>query len=105
MSGNLMRQLKLLVATLAIATFQTDAGSFDWYYDVPSNDEIARTQAQRLALLSFQCCNDQSGHRTKARSQLISCLLQTGGTYNRIPDSYGDSVRFRSADRTGDCGR
>src|ERR1700746_2303537 len=48
MSGNLMRQLNLVVATLAIATFQTDAGSFDWYYDVPSNDEIARTQAQML---------------------------------------------------------
>jgi hypothetical protein len=43
-----MRQLNVIVAALAIATFQTHAGSYDLFCDVPSNDEIARKQAQML---------------------------------------------------------
>lgn len=43
-----MRQLNVIVAALAIAAFQTLAGSFDWHCDVPGTDEIARTQAQML---------------------------------------------------------
>jgi hypothetical protein len=43
-----MRQLNLIVAALTAVTFQTDAGSFDWVFDVANNDEIARRQTQFL---------------------------------------------------------
>lgn len=43
-----MRQLSVIVAALAAATFETHAGNLDWVFDVPNNDEIARGQAQFL---------------------------------------------------------
>lgn len=43
-----MRQLNVTLATLAVAAFQAHAGNFDWFSDVPGNDEIARGQAQML---------------------------------------------------------
>src|SRR5215469_9592706 len=43
-----MRPLNVIVAALAIAAFQTHAGSYDWHCDVPGTDEIARAQAQML---------------------------------------------------------
>ena len=43
-----MRQRVLILAALAVATFQTYAGSLDWLFDVANNDEIARSEAQSL---------------------------------------------------------
>ena len=43
-----MRQLNVIVAALAVATFQTPAESLDWLYDLPNNDDFARRQAQLL---------------------------------------------------------
>jgi hypothetical protein len=43
-----MRQLTIIVTALAVATFQTYAGSLDWIFDVVNNDNIARRQAQFL---------------------------------------------------------
>ena len=41
-----MRQLTVIVTALTVATFQTHAGSLDWFFDVGNNDEIARGQAR-----------------------------------------------------------
>ena len=43
-----MRQLAFILIALTIATFQTPAGSVDWLFDVGSNHQIAREQAQFL---------------------------------------------------------
>ena len=43
-----MRQLSVILIMLAVAAFQTRAGSLDWLFDVTENDEIARKQAQFL---------------------------------------------------------
>lgn len=43
-----MRQLTVILTALAVATFQTHAGSLDWLFDVVNNDNIAREQAQFL---------------------------------------------------------
>ena len=43
-----MRQLAFILIALTIATFQTPAGSVDWLFDVGSNYQIAREQAQFL---------------------------------------------------------
>ena len=43
-----MRQLIVILTALTVATFQTYAGSLDWIFDVPNNDQIARREAQSL---------------------------------------------------------
>ena len=43
-----MRQFSVILTMLAVAAFQTRAGSLDWLFDVAKNDEIARKQAQFL---------------------------------------------------------
>jgi hypothetical protein len=43
-----MRQLIVTLTALAIAAFQTHAGSLDSLFDVANNDDTARTQAQFL---------------------------------------------------------
>ena len=43
-----MRQLSVVLTALTVATFQMHAGSFNWFFDVGGNDEIARSQAQFL---------------------------------------------------------
>ena len=43
-----MRQLSVIMAALAAATFGTHAGTLDWVFDVGNNDEIARGQARLL---------------------------------------------------------
>jgi len=43
-----MRQLTVILIALTVGTFQTHAGSLEWLFDVPNNDEIARRQAQSL---------------------------------------------------------
>jgi hypothetical protein len=43
-----MRQLIVTLTALMVTTFQTDAGSFDWLFDIANNDNIARTEAQFL---------------------------------------------------------
>jgi hypothetical protein len=46
--ATLMRQLTVILTALTVATFQTHAGSLDWLFDFPNNDNIARKQAQLL---------------------------------------------------------
>ena len=41
-----MRQLTVILTALALAAFQTHAESLDWLFDVASNDNMARTEAQ-----------------------------------------------------------
>src|SRR5256885_4185357 len=43
-----MRQLTIMLTALTVATFQTDAGIFDWLFDAANNDDTARRQAQSL---------------------------------------------------------
>ena len=43
-----MRQLIVILTALTVATFQTHAGSLDWFFDVGNNDDTARRQAQFL---------------------------------------------------------
>ena len=43
-----MRRLNVIVAALAAATFETHAGTLDWFFDIGNNDGIARGQAQSL---------------------------------------------------------
>ena len=43
-----MLQLAFILIALTIATFQTPAGSVDWLFDIGSNHQIAREQAQFL---------------------------------------------------------
>src|SRR5438552_16520726 len=43
-----MRQLTVILIALTVATFQTHAGSFDWFFDVGNNDAFARGQARFL---------------------------------------------------------
>lgn len=43
-----MRQLTVILAALAVATFQMQAGSLDWIFEAGSNDHIARGQAKFL---------------------------------------------------------
>ncbi len=42
-----MRQLTIILTALTVATFETDAGIFDWLFDSANND-TARRQAQSL---------------------------------------------------------
>src|SRR5215469_8322282 len=46
--GTGMRQLSVIIAALATATFGTHAGTLDLFLDIGNNDEIARGQAQFL---------------------------------------------------------
>src|SRR5436309_14694650 len=46
--ASVMRQLIVILTALTVTTFQTDAGSLDWLFDVANNDDIARGQAQFL---------------------------------------------------------
>jgi hypothetical protein len=41
-----MRQLTVILAVLTVATGQTHAGILDWVFEVVSNDETARREAQ-----------------------------------------------------------
>ena len=41
-----MRQLTVTLIALTVATFQAHAGSLDWLFDAPNNDDFARKQAQ-----------------------------------------------------------
>jgi len=41
-----MRQLTVILTALTLAAFQTHAESLDWLFDVASNDNMARTEAQ-----------------------------------------------------------
>jgi hypothetical protein len=43
-----MRQLTVILTALTVATCQTHAGILDWLYDVISNDDTARKEAQSL---------------------------------------------------------
>jgi hypothetical protein len=43
-----MRQISVILTALALATFQTQAGILDWFFDVGNKDNIARTEAQSL---------------------------------------------------------
>ena len=43
-----MRQINVILTALALATFQTQAGSLDCFFDVGHNDNIARTEAKSL---------------------------------------------------------
>jgi hypothetical protein len=43
-----MRQLAVILTALTVATFETDAGIFDWLFDTASNEDNARRQAQSL---------------------------------------------------------
>jgi len=43
-----MRQLTVILTALTVATFQTHAGSLEWFFDTANNDNIARSQAQFL---------------------------------------------------------
>jgi hypothetical protein len=43
-----MRKLTVILIALALATLQTHAGSLDWLFDVASNVDIARREAQFL---------------------------------------------------------
>jgi hypothetical protein len=38
----------MILTALTVATSQTYAGSLDWIFDVPNNDQIARREAQSL---------------------------------------------------------
>ena len=94
-----MRQLAVILTALTIATFQSLAGGLDWLFDVANNDNIAREQARFLVwdgvshpfsarfekvdivdkdwpFYLFHVVIASPGAGTKARSQLISSLLQ-----------------------------
>ena len=43
-----MRQLAVILTALTVATFETDAGIFDWLFDTASNEDTARREAQSL---------------------------------------------------------
>jgi hypothetical protein len=43
-----MRQLTVILIVLTVGTFQMHAGSLDWLFDAPNNDDFARKQAQFL---------------------------------------------------------
>ena len=43
-----MRQLTVILTTLTVATFQTHARSFDWFFDIRNNDDFARRQAEEF---------------------------------------------------------
>ena len=46
--ATLMRQLAVILTALTVATFETDAGIFDWLFDAANNDDTARREAQSL---------------------------------------------------------
>ena len=46
--ATLMRQLAVIMTALTVATFETDAGIFDWLFDTASSEDTARRQAQSL---------------------------------------------------------
>jgi hypothetical protein len=43
-----MRQLTVILTIFALATFQMDAGSLEWFFDIPNKDNIARAEAQSM---------------------------------------------------------
>ena len=123
-----MRQLAVILTALTIATFQALGGGLDWILDVANNDNIAREQARFLVwdgvshpfsarfekvdivdkdwpFYLFHVVIASPGSKVKRdRSSYLVCFRLTE-LYNGIPHSYRDSIRLRSADRTGDHDR
>jgi hypothetical protein len=62
-----MRQLNVIVAALAAATFQTHAADLDWFFDIGNNDEIAREQARFLVW-------DGVTHSSAARFEKVAMI-------------------------------
>jgi len=62
-----MQPLSILLTALAIAAFQTHAGSLDWVFDVGSHDDFARNQAQFLVW-------DGVPHPTSARIEKVAMI-------------------------------
>jgi hypothetical protein len=99
-----MRQLSVILIMLAVAAFQTRAGSLDWLFDVAKNDEIARKEAQFLVW-------DGVPHSVSARFDkvnivdkdwpfyLFHVVLTSPGT-GRKRDRSSYLVCFRLAERT-----
>jgi hypothetical protein len=69
-----MRQLTVILTALTVATFQTHAGSLEWFFDVANNDEIARQQAQFLVW-------DGVPHPFSARFEKVDIVDKDGPFY------------------------
>ena len=68
-----MRQLNVVVAALAVATFGAHAGTLDSVLDIGNNDGIARDQAQFLVW-------DGVAHPFSARFEKVN-LVDKDGTF------------------------
>jgi len=62
-----MRKVNVTLAALALATFQSHAGSLDWLLGLANHDEIAREQAQFLVL-------DGVSHPASARVEKVAMV-------------------------------
>src|SRR5262245_7655682 len=69
-----MRQLNSILVALAVATFQMQAGSLDWLFDVGQNDEFARKQAQFMVW-------DGVSHPVSARFDKVAIIDKAGPFY------------------------
>jgi hypothetical protein len=99
-----MRQLTVILTALTLATIQTHAGGLDWLFDVASNDNIARTEAQSLVW-------DGVPHSVSARFEKVNIVDKNWPFYlfHVVITSPGTGVRrdrssylvcFRLAERT-----
>jgi hypothetical protein len=100
-----MRRLNGILIALAVATFETNAGTLDWLFGVNNNDDFARRQAQFLVW-------DGVPHPLSAKIDKVKMIDKAGPFYlfnvvmispgtreERDPSSY--LVCFRLAeDRT-----
>src|SRR6266446_6994879 len=68
-----MRQFTFILTALTVATFETDAGILDWFFDAASND-TARRQAQSLVW-------DGVPHPFSASFEKVNIVAQDGPFY------------------------
>ena len=123
-----MRQLAVTLIALTVVRIQTPAATLDWLFDVANTDNVAREQAQFLVWdgvphsfsARFEKVNivdkdwpfflfhiviaSPGAEGERDRGSYLVCFRLTE-LYDGIPNSYRDSIRFRSADRTGDYDR
>ena len=99
-----MRQLAVILTALTVATFETDAGIFDWLFDTASNEDTARRQAQSLVWDGvshpFSACFEKVSIVDKDRPFYLFHVVLTSPGVGVGRDRSSYLVSFRLTERT-----
>jgi hypothetical protein len=69
-----MRQFTVILTVLTASIFETDAGSLDWLFDAPNNDDAARREAQFFVW-------DSVSHPVSASFEKVNLVEKDGPFY------------------------